>query len=169
MAHPPNPPIPRPAVHPLDSERPFFSSATKAEGSDCASAFTGPLCFQMVLFSYDTVDTQHLPRIQSLRWGSTEGRWVVGRLGRGGGGRKEVWRRYEGTEEEKILGIMKSATASIGFSYRFLLCADSLLVVSCPPTHTHAHPAVHTLPRRTPLYSALPPPPAPSCLRHSHQ
>lgn len=29
---------------------------------------------------------------------------------------------------------MKTATASAGFSYRFLLCAESLLVISCPPT-----------------------------------
>lgn len=79
MVQPPTSPLPRPAVHPLDSERPFFSAATKAEGSDCAGAFTDPLCFQMVLFSCDTVDTQHLPRIRTLLWGSTEGRWVVGR------------------------------------------------------------------------------------------
>lgn len=79
MVPPPStPPLPRPAVHPLGSERPFFSAATKAEGSDCAGAFTGPLCFQMVLFSCDTVDTQHLPRIRTLLQGSAEGRWVVG-------------------------------------------------------------------------------------------
>lgn len=77
--------LPLPALYPLDSERPFFSTATKAEGSDCAGTFTGPLCFQMVLFSCDTVDTQHLPRIRTLLWGSTEGRWVVCRReGRGG-------------------------------------------------------------------------------------
>lgn len=52
-----------PALHSLGSERPFFSMATKGEGSDCAGTFTSPLCFQMVLFSCDTVDTQHLPRI----------------------------------------------------------------------------------------------------------
>lgn len=69
--------LPLPALHPLDSERPFFSTATKGEGSDCASTFTGPLCFQMVLFSCDTLDTQHLPRIPTPVWGSTEGRWVV--------------------------------------------------------------------------------------------
>lgn len=62
---------------PLRSERPFFSTATKGQGSDCAGTFTSPLCFQMVLFSCDTVDTQHLPRIRTLLWGSAEGRWVV--------------------------------------------------------------------------------------------
>lgn len=93
--------LPLPALHPLDSERPFFSAATKGEGSDCAGAFTGPLCFQMVLFSCDTVDTQHLPRIRTLLWGSTEGRWVVCRReGRGG-----CRGRYEGTREEEIWGL----------------------------------------------------------------
>lgn len=77
--------LPLPVLHPLDSERPFFSVATKAEGSDCAGTFTGPLCFQMVLFSCDTVDTQHLPRIRTLLWGSPEGRWVVCRCVGGGG------------------------------------------------------------------------------------
>lgn len=55
--------LPSLALHPLDSERPFFSTATKGEGSDCAGTFMSPLCFQMVLFSCDTVDIQHLPRI----------------------------------------------------------------------------------------------------------
>lgn len=65
---------PQPVLDPLDSERPFFSAATKGEESDCAGAFSDPLCFQMVLFSCDTVDTQHLPRIPTLLWGCTGGR-----------------------------------------------------------------------------------------------
>lgn len=77
--------LPLPALHPLDSERPFFSATTKGEGSDCAGTFTGPLCFQMVLFSCDTLDIQHLPRIRTLAWGSTEGRWVVCRHEERGG------------------------------------------------------------------------------------
>lgn len=77
--------LPLPVLHPLDSERPFFSAATKAVGSDCAGTFTGPLCFQMVLFSCDTVDTQHLPRIRTLLLGGAQraGGWCAGVWGGG--------------------------------------------------------------------------------------
>lgn len=94
--------LPLPVLHPLDSERPFFSAATKTVGSDCAGTFTGPLCFQMVLFSCDTVDTQHLPRIRTLLLGgSTEGRWGVRRrVGRGRPGNKRGG-RMEGPQGRK--------------------------------------------------------------------
>lgn len=96
--------LPLPALHPLDSERPFFSTATKGEGSDCAGTFTGPLCFQMVLFSCDTVDTQHLPRIRTLLWGSTEGRWVVCRRDGERRGEEVAEGRHGGTREEDVFG-----------------------------------------------------------------
>lgn len=96
--------LPLPTLHPLNSERPFFSMATKGKGSDFTSTFTGPLCFQMVLFSCDTVDTQHLPRIWTLLWGSIEGRWVV--CGCEGTGMKRwSWGGYEGRKEEETLGV----------------------------------------------------------------
>lgn len=92
--------LPLPVLHPLDSERPFFSAATKAVGSDCAGTFTGPLCFQMVLFSCDTVDTQHLPRIRTLLLGGAQraGGWCAGVWGRGrpGSKRGKVWRDHRG-------------------------------------------------------------------------
>lgn len=151
--------LPTPSASPtcrpsLDSERPFFSAATKAEGSDCAGAFTGPLCFQMVLFSCDTVDTQHLPRIQTLLWGSTEGGWVVGRREEG-----VAEGRYEGTREEKILGIwnqlqhQKTLPTSFVFYSSLIPCFGVLLLCIL-------YKAV--LP--SPLHF---PPSAPSCLRSS--
>lgn len=104
--------LPLPVLHPLDSERPFFSAATKAVGSDCASTFTGPLCFQMVLFSCDTVDTQHLPRIRTLLLGGAQraggccaGVW-------GGGGQVAKGGRYGGTTGEEMLVALHFASSS---------------------------------------------------------
>lgn len=116
---------PRPP-NPLDSERPFFSMTTKGEGSDCAGTFTGPLCFQMVLFSCDTVDTQHLPRIRTLLWGSTEGRWVV--CGCEGRGRVRRQQRagMKGPEKRGFLGLEFSLWEN------HLPPLSSVLMVFCP-------------------------------------
>lgn len=168
--------LPLPALHPLDSERPFFSTATKGEGSDCAGTFTGPLCFQMVLFSCDTLDTQHLPRIRTLLWGSTEGRWVVCRH-EGTEGAKRQWRRdMKGPAGRKILegwnlfyGNLDSATASSRFPF---LCSESLENDACFIFFATPPPALTPVPHPVPYCSQpLPSPPAlpalPRALRHS--
>lgn len=141
--------LPLPALHPLDSERPFFSTATKGEGSDCAGTFTGPLCFQMVLFSCDTVDTQHLPRIRTLLWGSTEGRWVVCRR-EGRGGVEAAEGRHEGTREEEHFGGSEFVSWESGFSYSIIL--------SLPPHEASRSSSVFTVVFR--VFHLPPPPPA---------
>ena len=78
--------LPLPALHPLDSERPFFSAATKGAGSDCAGAFSGPLCFQMVLFSCDTETPNTFQESELLCGGAQRaGGWCVGVRGERGG------------------------------------------------------------------------------------
>ena len=144
--------LPLPALNPLDSERPFFSTATKGKGSDCAGTFTGPLCFQMVLFSCDTVDTQHLPRIWTLLWGSTEGGWR--------GSRGELWRDQKvgnlGGWNFFYINLHSVTASSLSQSYSFFMvfCPDSFVnnvfFYLLPPP-----PALPPLPHPVP-YSSLP-------------
>lgn len=172
--------LPLPALHPLDSERPFFSTATKGEGSDCAGTFTGPLCFQMVLFSCDTVDTQHLPRIRTLLWGSTEGRWMVCRREGRGGVKRQQRGGMRGPERRNILGgrnlfpgNLDSATASSSLFLRMKprgLPLSSRLSSVC---FIFRHHLLLCLPRPTLSHTAISPalssgtPCAPCTPRHA--
>lgn len=134
--------VPLPALAPHDSERPFFSTTTKEVGSDCGGTFTGPLCFQMVLFSCDTVDTQHLPRIRTLLWGSTEGSWVVsrreGRRGKRGevgrdqtGGNSGGWNVFWDSGFSYRITCLPPHVASESHSPFMVFCQDSLLNEVC--------------------------------------
>lgn len=143
--------LPLPVLHPLDSERPFFSAATKAVGSDCAGTFTGPLCFQMVLFSCDTVDTQHLPRIRTLLLGGAQraGGWCAGVWG--GGGQVAKGGRYGGTTGEEMLVALDFASSSALDSAASLLAQTIyiyiffLFLTKCDVlTSTSPRPVLHS-------------------------